>query len=189
MSKRFYLAQPEIKWEKVLCPICGAGVGPDSTCYAQSNGQPALIQHPTLGALPVMSEECIYRKSGKLWVASVNYPVSKVLIDRLKPVAGVDKIYPLSTYKFQIAIGDLFNEDAVKRDLTVLYRTLFKELSVQESSRTADAATPIPPTPIGVVLPNGKRFLLPSGVDPALLGAILTDVPGTLPIDKLSKKK
>ena len=159
MQKPFFKADPSIRWTKTLCPICGSVTGNKSECYnlLSEDDNPKhrrTLNHPQLGLLPLFSENCVFRQENQ-WQAEINYPVSNLLLTQIKQIKGLERVYPLKTYTFQVSIGNLFDEKIVKSEINAVFKAFIKEMQVDESQLFVE--TNNDPMIIGVILPNGKE--------------------------------
>jgi len=126
---------PEITWEKVLCPRCGEPTGPSSKCETlKSRDKEKVLHHPTMGILPVFGPNCVF-KNENMWKVHTNFPVSLALIDEItQKVDGIQTIIPLKSYTFQIVVAHLFSERDVQRNVNIVYRAFIKSLQVKFAS-------------------------------------------------------
>jgi hypothetical protein len=155
---RFFKQDPQITWTKVLCPVCNQPTGPQSECYKNPPKNipehKRKIKHISLGLLPIFSKNCVFRNDN-MWQADINYPVSQVLLKKIKEISGIEKINPIKSYAFQISVGKLFDEKSVKQEVNIAYKILIKELG---SIELGDSEYVLTPDYIGIVFPNGKQF-------------------------------
>lgn len=163
MNKRFFNKNPEIFWSKVLCPMCGQPSGPESECYKNppANIPPhkRKIIHNNLGVLPIYSTDCVFRQDN-LWQATINYPFSEPLCKTLSQIDGLEKIYPIKQYTFQVSIARMFNAKDVKREINSAYRNFIKEMEVIEINSIKDEEAK--PQYVGIQFPNGQEFKIDS---------------------------
>lgn len=178
MIEKFFSKEPEIRWTKVMCPVCNEPTGPSSECYKIKTDVPKhqrSMSHPQLGILPVFSENCAFRQNN-LWEADLNYPVSSDLLDVIDKVSGVDNVVATKAYTFQIAIGKLFDEKRVKKMVNVAYKEFIKKLQKIEGGLNGNEE--LKAKLVGIRLPNGVECLL-TEENKDSLEIILADLEGT----------
>jgi hypothetical protein len=130
---------PEIRWEKVLCPICGQKTGPDSKCYEvsveSSKTDPNGVISKTIEVggdiLPIFSTQCHFRKNNEYLFYS-NYPLSVHLVGDLGSVEGVEKLIISSPYRGKIAIADQFDDRQVRKTIEEVYRSSINYVRSEE---------------------------------------------------------
>jgi hypothetical protein len=146
------MPEPQISWDKILCPVCGEPTGNKSRCEEIEVNKPKKVAHPIMGTLPVLSSNCVF-KQDNLWSVSINYPVSAPLIETLSKISGVEKIVPVKSYTMHLVIGKLFDEKEVQRNINIKFRTLIKELIVSSQSAVRkETATYF------IIMPNGSKY-------------------------------
>lgn len=133
INQRFFNKDPEISWTKVLCPICKEPTGPKSKCETITDPKKEkTVKHKTMGILPIYSIDCVF-KQNNMWQADLNYPASSPLLKRLSAVEGTEKVLPIGNYNIQFTFGRLFNEEQIKRNINLEYKTFIKEIAVSEA--------------------------------------------------------
>ena len=176
IMKKHFSKDPEILWDKVLCPVCSQPTGPESDCYNLSP-KPKTLNHST-GILPIFSKNCAFR-ADNLWRATLNYDLSNVLYDKLIHLEGVKKINPLDRYSFQVSISRLSNEIKVKQEITRIFKTFIKEMQSKESSLVSEELINMDN---GIIFPNGEKFF---SNDTTAINELVANVDG---VKKISKK-
>lgn len=160
MTSRYFVKEPEIRWNKVLCSICNEPTGSKSQCYKLApkdlDNFKKKVLHKTMGIVPIYAENCIFRKDN-MWEATVNYPVSEDMLDKIGEVVGVERTFAVKTYTFQLGIGHLFDEVEVKKRVNIAFRAFIKELQVKEL-KLLEVEDTNRPSYIGVTFPNGQEF-------------------------------
>ena len=123
--------EPEIRWERRICPVCHEPMGESSQCFSLENPV-EIMNNEADGAgsktidvngelFPVFSKQCYYRKTNEYWVFT-NYPISVPLINSLAAVEGVDTVIVRSPYKCSIIIADQFEDSVVRASVNKKYR-------------------------------------------------------------------
>ena len=120
---------PEIRWEKVLCPICGQKTGPDSRCYemnvdAPKDSNSIISKTIDVGGdiLPIFSTQCHFRKNND-YLFYVNYPLSAHLVSDLAAGEGLERLPITSPYKGRVTIADQFDDRTVRKTVEQVYRS------------------------------------------------------------------
>ena len=123
--------EPEIRWEKRLCPICHEPMGEKSQCNIIEDSVELVNSNEEGGhsktidingeLFPVFSKQCYYRKMNEFWIFT-NYPISVPMLNMLASIEGVDNIVARSPYKCSIVVADQFDESIVKNSLNKKYR-------------------------------------------------------------------
>lgn len=123
--------EPEIRWEKRLCPICHESTGENSQCFNMDSPVGIVNNDGDGGSsktievngelFPVFSKQCYYRKSNEFWVMT-NYPISIPLVNVLSAIEGIDSIVIRSAYKCSVVIADQFDDIIVKNAINKRYR-------------------------------------------------------------------
>ena len=124
--------EPEIRWEKRLCPICNEPSGEKSNCFKIEtdvdviNSQDESTTPRTLevnGELyPVFSKQCYFRKNNEFWFYT-NYPISMPMVTVISSVEGVETLVIRTPYKASVVIADQFDEIVVKNEVNRKYRS------------------------------------------------------------------
>lgn len=161
-SKRFFTADPDIRWSKVLCPVCNEPTGPKSKCYENPPADIPIHKRKLMskqaGITPIYSLSCAFRKTS-LWEVIINYPVSKPLVDKLRSIKGVDGIIPIKVYTFQVAISEIFDEAIVKQEINICFKTFIKHMQGLECDTImGETDIKIEPKYQGIVFPNGQEW-------------------------------
>lgn len=142
MKKVDWKKEPEIRWEKKICPICHEPTGESSACY--NLDRPVDIVNSSMeeaetktievnGELfPVFSQQCYYRKTNDYWVV-FNFPVSNALVSCLAEIEGVETIIVRSVYKITLTIGDQFDDAQVRSAVSKRYREFINAIRKQKS--------------------------------------------------------
>ena len=123
--------EPEIRWERRLCPVCHEPMGESSQCFNIDNqaeimntdgdGGPSKTIDVNGELFPIFSKQCFYRKTNEYWVV-LNYPLSVPLVNTMSSVEGVDAVIVRSPYKCSIVIADQFEDAIVKTLINKKYR-------------------------------------------------------------------
>ena len=127
-------ASPEIRWEKVMCPICGQATGPTSRCYeiepeAESEDKIMLRTIEVNGTMtPILSTQCAFRKSNDYFFYT-NFPISHPLVTKMASVNGLEKIIIQSPYKGKITVAEQFEEDDIKKEIQDTYLNYIKSVA------------------------------------------------------------
>ena len=127
-------ASPEIRWEKVLCPICGQPTGPSSRCFeiepeGESEDKIMLRTIEINGSMaPILSTQCVFRKNNEYFFYT-NFPLSHPLVTKIATVNGLEKIVIQSAYKGKITIAEQFEEDDIKVEVQEIYLNYIKSVS------------------------------------------------------------
>lgn len=180
----FFNKEPEISWKKVLCPICNEPTGPKSECYKNI---PKGMAHPHKrkivsknGIVPIYSFNCGFRQDN-LWEATINYPVSKILLSKLANIGGVERIFATKTNTFQVSIGKLFDDNTIKQLINQSYRGMIKEWQTKELGSYEPYKYDIEYN--GIILPNGQKFVsfIPEGKDAVSQSLIFADILKNIP--------
>ena len=174
---RFFNKEPTIEWDKVYCPICGNPSGPSSKCYEQAPANMPAHKRKILskhsGIIPIYSKACVFRQDN-LWEGSINYPVSKPLINRLAKIEGIDKLVPTKPHSFHISISKSFNEAEVRRKVNTVYKAFINEM---QSKELGDVEYPQNMEQYsGIRLPNGNVVNLENASKE--MQSILDNIPG-----------
>ena len=74
-----------------------------------------MIMTP-LGPVPLL-EEMLPGKIFNFWIAHTNFSVSNAILKIVDGVPGVEILRPLSKYRFQIAIGKMFDTTEVQKSI------------------------------------------------------------------------
>ena len=144
---------PQINWQKVMCPFCGEPSGPESKCEEKAkDGKVRKTEHPKLGKLPIFSESCVFKQEN-LWQIHTNYPISEPLLNTLSKIQGIDRFLPIKPYTLQIVIAQLFSENEVQRSVNIAYRTFVKEIQTLVDTSVSDQESQYTLT-----MPNGKKY-------------------------------
>lgn len=144
------LPDPQINWEKIMCPFCGEPSGPKSRCEEKAkDGKVRKTEHPKLGKLPIFGENCVFKQEN-LWQIHTNYPISEPLINVLTKVQGIDRILPIKPYTLQIVIAKLFSEEQVQKNVNMTYRAFAKEIQVLSNKDASELESTHT-----VTMPNG----------------------------------
>lgn len=171
-NKRFFAKDPEIQWEKVMCPICGQPTGSKSKCYEMEPNEQSQ-SNPFVAMLPLFSLDCHYRKTNA-WAATTNYPISDELLKKLSGIGGIENIIVASTYSLQIVIARLFNEEDIKKEITATYKTFIKEMQALEIDL-------LPIQPVKQIerinFPNGASFVAKTPEEQATIREIIDNFP------------
>ena len=127
-------ASPEIRWEKVLCPICGQPSGPSSRCYEiepEGEGEDKIMLKTIEinGSMsPILSTQCVFRKSNDYFFYT-NFPLSHPLVTKIGSVNGLEKVVIHSPYKGKITVAEQFEEEDVKKDVQETYLDYIKSVA------------------------------------------------------------
>jgi hypothetical protein len=123
--------EPEIRWERRICPICHEPMGENSQCFNIDspreivNGEDDSIGAKTIeinGELfPIFAKQCYFRKTNEYFVV-MNYPISAPLSTLIASIEGVEMFIVKSAYKCSIIIADQFDEAVVKSAVNKKYR-------------------------------------------------------------------
>jgi len=177
----FFKSDPAIIWKKVMCPLCHEPTGPKSECYKlpPARAIPQYKRHVVQNGvvLPVFSKNCAWRNNN-LWDAQLNYPVSEPLIKHLSDIVGINRILAIGPYEFRVSIALLFDEDIVKKDINIKYKTFIKMLQSKEivnQQENPQCNNDI----IGVILPNGVEVLT---ADQNISKSLLSELEGCRPL-------
>jgi len=121
---------PEIRWEKVLCPVCGGPTGPSSRCFEletellkDTEQDRSLIKTVEVNGemLPVFSSQCVFRKNNDYYFYT-NYPLSHPMVTIIGSVHGLEKLIIYSAYRGKITIADQFDEQKILLEIENRYR-------------------------------------------------------------------
>ena len=127
-------SSPEIRWEKVLCPVCGQPTGPSSRCFEiEPEGETEdrmMLRTIEMGGsmAPILSTQCVFRKSNDYFFYT-NFPLSHPLVTKIATVNGLEKIVIQSPYKGKITIAEQFEEDDIKGQVQEIYLNYIKSVS------------------------------------------------------------
>jgi hypothetical protein len=122
--------EPEIRWEKRLCPVCNEPMGESSQCYNIDTSVEVVNGEEEHSAktievngelFPIFSKQCFYRKTNEFWVHT-NYPISVPLANSIGSIEGVDSMVIRSPYKCSIVIAEQFDEVIVRTAVNKKYR-------------------------------------------------------------------
>jgi hypothetical protein len=141
MKKVDWTKEPEIRWEKKICPICREPTGESSMCYNMLDrsgdmiGGPEEIEAKTVevnGELfPLFSQQCYYRTNNDYWVF-FNYPVSIALVNVIAEIEGVESVIVRSPYKITVTIGEQFDDTQVRASINKKYREFINGIRKQK---------------------------------------------------------
>lgn len=128
---------PEIRFSKVLCPVCMEPTGRDTDCHlseqAQSTPKHTRKVVMNRNILPILSVNCYFRNTN-LWRADTSHPVSITLVNELSDIPGLNNITPTLAYQFEFSVAPMFDEADVKKQIALKFRHFV-------TSRTASAMT------------------------------------------------
>lgn len=180
MSK-FFTEDPRLIWTRGTCPVCNNPTGPESKCYELPPAQKLKLHqrnivHPKAGILPVFTQNCAFREE-ETWKAEINYPFSEPLLNRLSLIVGVERIFPLKPYSFQVSIGRLFDSEEVRKEVVHEYKAFIKEMQAKELELDYEYEIP---ALIGVTFPNGEKYEIPENLTGEELTAQLNYVKNIL---------
>jgi hypothetical protein len=123
--------EPEIRWERRICPICHEPMGESSQCYNIDsareivNGDDDEAGSKTIevnGELfPIFAKQCYFRKTNE-YIVVTNYPISAPLANLMSAIEGVELFVIKSAYKCSIIVADQFDEAIVKASVNKKYR-------------------------------------------------------------------
>lgn len=155
--KQFFDKEPTITWSKIYCPICDNPTGKASKCYELKDKAQKKLFDKMMGPVSIYSPSCIYRQDNA-WKATINYPFSNPLYDRLFAIPGIEKLIAIKPYTMQVSIGDEFNEEDVKKSINIAYRAFIKEMHTLEVAALKKDIPNVDKTWNGIVFPNGETF-------------------------------
>lgn len=178
---RFFANDPVIQFTRVACPFCKQPTGTDSKCE-NLEGSDEIILTPAGTPLELYSTSCYYKRNIR-YIVEVNYPVSELLLQRLQGVAGLNGIYARQVYSFTIDIVPLFDESAVKRTISTVFKTYIKELQADELS-LLDNAKPVVKK-VKITMPNGQSSIL--SLDSPIQQSILQEIKDFIPNAKIEE--
>lgn len=141
MKKVDWSKEPEIRWEKKICPVCHEPTGEASSCYnfdravdiVNSNLDEAESKTIEVNGelYPIFSQQCYYRKNNDYWVV-FNYPVSAALANIIAETEGIEVMVIRSAYKLTITIGDQFDDGVVRAHVNKKYRDFINGIRKQK---------------------------------------------------------
>lgn len=144
---------PEIRWTKERCPLCAEPTGLASKCHelpqaSDSDERIKAISTLSAGKAPIStySLSCVFRLRN-VWLFETNNPIPSEFIKDLWKITGVTEIMIDLPYRGKIVIGNLFDELAIQKEITVLYKTTIKARQVSAASGLSS-----------ITLPNGKVY-------------------------------
>lgn len=140
--------EPEILWNKAICPACKMPTGPRSNCHILDVKNVSIVNGSVLN---IFNESCLFRQNN-IWDCDVNYPFSDELLNRISEVPGINKVSAVAKYKFTIHISPAFDEMDVKKNVTIIYNTFIKELLCKLPKKEFIKKT------ITIVLPNKETY-------------------------------
>lgn len=180
------MKNPEISFEKVKCNFCGKDTGTETECEKlnKQNKRQLIRNENKDSVLPVFAPDCTYKKRN-LWIVHINYPLTLNLLEKLKEVSGVSHISQTNPYSLTVEIARLLDENQVKRNLAITYRTYIKALVSLTSQDRNDEERKEPNDVNGIVLPNGFKCIVN---DSDVLSELLSSIDGSKPITKGSQK-
>ena len=118
--------EPEIRWEKRICPICHEPTGENSQCFSIENPAEIMSSADYEGSaktieingelFPVFAKQCYYRKNNEYWLYT-NYPISIPLANMIESIEGIEIVVIRTAYKCSVVRADQF-DDAVVKNLT-----------------------------------------------------------------------
>jgi len=128
--------EPEIRWEKKICPICHGPTGESGNCHSKEINADVLnsiddpLETKTIDVngelFPIFSKQCYYRKKND-YLVFANYPISNALATTLGSVDGIDNIILRSPYRMDVTIADQFEWVQVKNIFNKSYRDFINE--------------------------------------------------------------
>jgi hypothetical protein len=135
--------EPEIRWERKVCPICHGPTGDESNCHLKDPGSDSsgsiddLIDTKTIevnGELfPIFNKQCFYRKRNDFLVFT-NYPISNGMANQLAAVDGIDAIVIRTPYRMDVTIAEQFDNSHVKNIFNKNYRSFINDHRKTKSS-------------------------------------------------------
>lgn len=176
----------KIKWDKFFCPACHAPTG-KSNCedletetvksHEDNTIQPASIP---LTQTSLFSKACFYKRHN-LWIVHINKVITEELLQYLKNrnLHGIDSIKINRTHAFLICIADLFDEAKVKKEFNLLLQNYFKSKFVNPAGSEIKYSSD---DPIGIILPNGEKFLARNPNEVTQINILLDEFPDSKPI-------
>lgn len=150
MSKH-YEKEPEITFQRIMCPFCGEASGPESQCYNIEGKQKSVQQGKSI--LPIYSESCYFRQNYS-WKATINYVVSEAIIKNLGDIEGIEQISAISKYTFTFAVNPLFDQIVIKTKIVDRFRNFIKERQAIEKDNINDNKL----CRISIIMPNGQKY-------------------------------
>jgi len=135
--------EPEIRWEKKLCPLCHGPTGEESVCHSRDISSDILnsVEDPldtktieVNGELfPIFNKQCFYRKRND-YLVFTNYPISNALANSLGAVDGIENIIIRSPYRLDVTIAEQFDSVQVKNLLNKSYRVFINDYRKTKNS-------------------------------------------------------
>ena len=62
----------------------------------------------------------------RIWIGHTNFNVTENILNSIEKIEGVEALKPLTRYKFALGIAKLFDENAVKTNISRCISTLLK---------------------------------------------------------------
>jgi hypothetical protein len=133
--------QPEINWEKTLCPLCDKATGGNSKCEEINvesfgpSGPEGSIMSKTIeiegNIYPVFSKQC-YFKQYNSYSINTNFPLSSPLAKVICEIEGVERFTIKSPYRATIIIAEQFDDMIVKKNVNLGYFNFINTLKEDE---------------------------------------------------------
>ena len=139
--------EPEISWNKAICPACKMPTGTKSNCHLLQVKDISIVNGSVLN---IFNESCLFRQNN-IWDCDINYPFSEELLDRISNVPGINKVIAVAKYKFTVHISPIFDEMNVKKNITIIYNTFIKELLCKLPKKDSLNRN------ITIVMPNNEK--------------------------------
>lgn len=128
---------PQIIFNKVLCPVCMEPTGCQTNCHLTDQAkkvprhQRKIIYDQTI--LPILLPQCHFRQTNT-WTADTNYAVSITMIQMLSDIEGLNSVTPTKPYQFEFIISPLHKELDVKREIVRRYSNFVKTANATRST-------------------------------------------------------
>lgn len=158
-NKRFFDKEALITWQKFMCPHCDQPTG-NTNCEQLSHEDEEVTTIVGGKTYRLKNYNCFF-KTHNIWEASINYPVSRLLLQELLKVDGVENVGSERAYSFRISMGQSYVEEEVKINIVKSYKNFIKTLEALELQEYPIMLKDTDQI-IGIEFPNSERYLLTS---------------------------